>query len=29
MCSGNHADGGDFYALRELVPKFILPALVR
>jgi len=26
--SGNYADAGGFYALRELVPKFILPALV-
>ena len=27
--SGNYADSGGFFALRELVPKFILPALER
>ena len=27
--AGNYADAGGFYALRELVPKFILPALVK
>ena len=26
---GNYADAGSFYALRELIPKHILPALVR
>jgi CubicO group peptidase (beta-lactamase class C family) len=26
---GNYADVGGFYALRELIPKYILPALVR
>ena len=26
---GNYADAGGFYALRELIPKYILPALVR
>ena len=27
--SGNYADAGGFFALRELVPKYILPALER
>jgi CubicO group peptidase (beta-lactamase class C family) len=27
--AGNYADAGGFYALRELIPKYILPALVR
>ena len=27
--AGNYADAGGFYALRELVPKYILPALVK
>jgi CubicO group peptidase (beta-lactamase class C family) len=26
---GNYADAGGFYALRELIPRYILPALVR
>jgi hypothetical protein len=26
--SGNYADPGGFFALRELVPKYILPALL-
>jgi hypothetical protein len=25
--AGNYADAGGFYGLRELVPKYILPAL--
>ncbi len=27
--AGNYADPGGFYALRELVPKYILPALLK
>ena len=27
--AGNYADAGGFYALRELVPKYILPALLK